>query len=95
MIRFNNVGVRIEIIPVKDFFGYGREGIFISINFHLFDVIIVFVVSVILVIEIGTREVLTEAFITSCAFVVVAVIVLEVDAAVGNHGDIFWYWRDR
>jgi len=26
---FNNVGVRIELIPVKDFFGDGGEGILI------------------------------------------------------------------
>jgi len=37
----------------------------------------------------------TEAFIAACALIVVAVLVFEVDAAVGNHCDFFWYGRDR
>jgi len=37
----------------------------------------------------------TKDFITACALVVVAVRVLEVDTASGNHCDFFWYGRDR
>ena len=64
-------------------------------HFFLFDVVVIFIVPVILVIEIGTRGVVTEAFITARAFVVVALGVLEVDAAVGNHFDFFCDGRDR
>jgi len=37
----------------------------------------------------------TEAFVTACALVVVAVHVFEVDAAAGNHCDFFLYGRYR
>jgi len=37
----------------------------------------------------------TEAFVAACALVVVAVHLLEVDVAAGNHCDFFWYGRDR
>jgi len=36
----------------------------------------------------------TEAFVTACALVGVAVRVFEVDAATGNHCDFLWYRRD-
>ena len=36
----------------------------------------------------------TEAFVAACALVVVAVHVLEVDAAAGNHCDFLSYRRD-
>jgi len=49
----------------------------------------------VLVVEIGTRGVVTEPFVTACTLVVVAVRVLVVDAAAGNHCDFFWYGRDR
>ena len=39
--------------------------------------------------------VVTEAFVTACALVVVAVRLLEVDAASGNHCDFLRYRRDR
>jgi len=55
----------------------------------------IFIVPIVLVVEIGTRGVVTEAFIAACALVVVVVRVLEVDAAAGNHCDFFWYGRDR
>jgi len=89
------VGARIELIPVKGFFGDGGEGILILLHFFLFNVVVIFVVSVILIVEIGTRGVVTEAFVTACALVVVAVRVFEVDTAAGKHCDFFWYWRDR
>ena len=37
----------------------------------------------------------TNAFVAACALVVVAVHVLEVDAASGNYCDFLWYKRDR
>jgi len=92
---FNNVGVRIELRPVKDFVGNGGEGIVISLYFFLLDIVVVFIVPIVLVVEIGTRGVVIKSFIEACALVVVAVHVLEVDAAVGNHSDFFWYRRDR
>jgi len=39
--------------------------------------------------------VVTDAFVAACALIVVAVRVLEVDAAAGNHGNFLWYGRDR
>jgi len=66
-IMFNNVGVRIELIPIKDFFGDGMEGIRIWLHFFLLDIIIIIVFSIILIIEIGPREAVTEAFITDYA----------------------------
>jgi len=65
------------------------------LHFYLLDIVVVFVVSVILVVEIGTRWVVTEAFVMTCALVEVLVRVLEVDAAAGNHSDFFWHRRDR
>jgi len=65
------------------------------LHFFLLAIVVIFPVPVILVVEIGTRGVVTEALIAACAFVVVAVRVLEVDAAAGNHCDFFWYGRDR
>ena len=64
---------------------------------HLFllDIVIVFVVSVILVVEIGAKGVMTDAFVTACVLVVVVVSVLEVDTAVGNHCEGFRYGGDR
>ena len=64
-------------------------------HFYLLDIVVIFIVPIVLVIEIGTRGVVTEAFVTACAFVEVAVRVLEVDAAAGNHSEIFWYGGDR
>jgi len=79
--------VRIELIPVKDFFGDGGEDMPICLHFLLLDIVVVFVVSLVFVVEIETGEVLTKAFVTTCALVVLAVRVLEVDAATGNHSD--------
>jgi len=63
---------------------------------HIYNFLtVIFIVSVILVVEIGRRGVVTKSFVTACALVVVAVRVFEVDAAAGNHCDFFWYWRDR
>jgi len=45
------------------------------------------IVSVILVIEIGIRGVVTETFVTACALIAVAVLRLEVDAGTANHHD--------
>jgi len=59
------------------------------------DIVVIFIVPIVLVVEIGTREVVTEAFVTSCTLVVVAVRVLEVDAASGKHCDFLWYGGDR
>jgi len=59
------------------------------LHFFPLDIIVVFVVFIIIVVEIGTRGMVTEAFITTCAFVIVAVRVLEVDAAAENHYDFF------
>jgi len=61
----------------------------------LLNIVIVLLVSGILVVEIRTRGMVTEAFVTACALVVVAVGMLEVDIAVGNHYDIFCNGRDR
>ena len=83
------MGVRIELIPIKDIFGNGGEGILIGLLIFLLNVIIVFVVLIVLVVEIGTIRVVTEAFFTASALVVVAVHMLEVDAAGGNHSDFF------
>jgi len=85
----NNVGVRIELIPVKDIFGDSGEGILIWWDFFLLDIVVIFVVPIVLVVKIGTRGVVSEAFVVPCALVVVAVRVLEVDAAAGNHCDFF------
>jgi len=65
------------------------------LHFFLLDIVIIFVVPVVLFVEIRTRGVVTEAFVTACALVVVAVRVLEVDAALGNHYDFLRYRRDR
>jgi len=65
------------------------------LHFFLLDVVVIVIVPIILVIEIGTRGVVTEGFIAACTLVVVAVLVLEVDAATGNHCDFFWYGLDR
>jgi len=64
---------------------------------HLFllDVIVVFGVSIILILEIGTKEVVTKAFIMPYAFVLVIVGVLEFDAASGNNFDFLYKRRDR
>ena len=91
---FNNVGVRTELITVKDYLADGGEGILMCLHFFLLDIVVVFVVSVILVDEIGTRGVVNEAFVPGCALVVVAVRVLEVDAAAGNHCEVFWNGRN-
>jgi len=64
-------------------------------HFFFLDIVVIFVVPVILVVEIGTRGVVSEAFVTPCVLLIVAVGVLEVDAATGNHCDFFWYGRDR
>ena len=56
---------------------------------------VIFLVPVILIVEIGTREVVSEVFVTACALVIVAVGVVEVDAAAGNHCDFFWYGGKR
>jgi len=61
----------------------------------LLDVVIIVIVPIVLVVEIGTRGVVIEAFVAACALVVVAVRLLEVDASAGNHCDFFWYGRDR
>jgi len=65
------------------------------LHFFLLDIVVIFIVSVILVVKIETRGVVSEGFVTACALIVVAVLVLEVDAAVGNHCNFFWYGRDR
>ena len=64
-------------------------------HFVPLDIVIIFVVPIVLVVEIGTRGIVTKAFVAACALVVVAVRVLEVDAAAGNHCDFFCYGRDR
>jgi len=51
------------------------------LHFFLLDIVVIFIVPVILVVEKGTRGVVTEAFVAACSLVVVAVHVLEVDAA--------------
>lgn len=63
--------------------------------FFLLDIVIVFTVSIVFVRELVTRGVLTEAFSSACALVVVVVLVLGVDAATGDHWEFFWYGRDR
>jgi len=65
------------------------------LHFFLLDIVVILIVPVILFVEIGTRVVVSEACVTACALVVVAVRLLEVDAATGNHCDFFWYRRDR
>jgi len=92
---FKNVGVRIELIPVKDFFGDGGEGILIWLYFFRLDIAVIFLVPIVLIVEIGKRGVVTEAFVMACALLKVAVHMLEVDAPAGNHCDFFWYRRDR
>jgi len=65
------------------------------LHFFLVDIVIILEVPVILIIDIGIRRVVTEAFFTACALVVVAVGVLEVDASAANHCYFFWYGRDK
>jgi len=65
------------------------------LHFFLLDVVVIVIVPIVLVVEIGTRGVVTEAFVAACALVVVADRVLEVDAAAGNHCNFFWYGRER
>jgi len=91
---FTNVGVRIEIILINDIFGNGGEGILIGLHFFLLDIIVVFIVFIILIIEIGTRGVVTETFVMASALVVVSIGKLEVDRATGNNSRFFWKGRD-
>jgi len=65
------------------------------LQFFLLDIVIIFIVPIVLVVEIETRGVVTEVLVAACALGVVAVRVLEVDAAAGNHWDFFQYGRDR
>jgi len=65
------------------------------LHFFLLDDVVILVVSGILVVEIGTRGVVTEAFVMACALVVVALRVFEVDTAAGNHSDFGWNGGDR
>jgi len=95
LIMFNNVGVRIKLIPITKFFRHSREGILICWHFFLLDIVVIFLVPVILIVEIGTREVVTKHFAAPCALIVVVVCRFEVDATSGNHCDIFRYGRDR
>jgi len=65
------------------------------LHFFFLDIVIIFVVSIVLVLETGTRGVVAEAFVAAYALVVVTVRVLEIDAASGNYSDFFLYGRDR
>jgi len=64
-------------------------------HFFLFNVVVGFIILVILIVEVRSRGVVTEAFVMACAFIVVAIRVLEVDPATGNHSDFFWNGEDR
>jgi len=57
------------------------------LHFFRLDIIIILVVPFILVIGIGTRGVVTWALVAASALLVVAVHVLEVEAASGNYCD--------
>ena len=81
MILFDNIGVRIKFIPIKDFLGDGGEGILIQLYFFFLDVSIIFIISILLVVDIGTKWVVSAAFVTACTLVVVAVRKVEVDVA--------------
>ena len=63
-------------------------------RFFYLDITVVFIVlsivSIMLVINIGTREVVTKALIMALTLVVVADCVLEVDVPAGNHCKVFW-----
>jgi len=57
--------------------------------------VIVFVVSFILVIKLGTTEVVTESFVMTWAHVVVGVHILEANSPTENHYKVFLNGRDR
>jgi len=65
------------------------------LHFFLLDIVVIFIVPIILIVEIGTRGVVPEGFLTACSLVVVAVGMLEVDAATRNHSDFFRNGRDK
>ena len=90
---FNNMGVWTKLIPVKDFFLDHGEGILFQLHFFFFELVVVFLVFVILVVEIGTTGLVPEPFISACALVVVVVRMLDFYVATGNHRDLFWKWR--
>jgi len=86
---FNNVKLRIDRIPGRDFFEDSAEGIMILLHFSLHNMVEIFMVCIVPIVEIGTRRVVTEDFITAYALVVVAVHVVEVDAAIGDYCELF------
>jgi len=65
------------------------------LHFFLQDIVVVFVVSVVLVIEIGTLQVVTKAFVMAYAIVEVSVSVLEVGTAARNHCEFSGNRGDR
>lgn len=89
------MGIRIELIPIRHFFRDAGKSLVNCLYFFLFDIIVVFLVSIILAVGIGPKAVLTEPFVTAYAFIIVTVYMPKGDMATQNHCKVFWNNRDK